>query len=104
MSCSITSGTWKIELNFNEVELRINCDSIYEHYRLHLSLSKVPENFVNLCGDLKEMYEMLSNHGSISIKDHFLIVPLFLGNVKKEAKLELTKEFLSDKAIIQNQI
>lgn len=31
----IEIGDWKINLTLNDIELRIDCDSIYERYRLH---------------------------------------------------------------------
>lgn len=32
---SIEMGGWKINLTLNDIELRIDCDSIYERYSLH---------------------------------------------------------------------
>lgn len=36
MKINFTSGNWKIDLFQNDIELRIECNSIYEDYRLHL--------------------------------------------------------------------
>lgn len=53
MTSSIKIGDWNIRFSLNDIEFKIECDSIYEEYRYHLELAEVPQNLISICDDLK---------------------------------------------------
>lgn len=53
MTSNIKIGDWNIRFSLNDIEFKIECDSIYEEYRYHLELSEVPQNLISICDDLK---------------------------------------------------
>lgn len=91
MTSKIKIGDWNIRFSLNDIEFKIECDSIYEEYRYHLELAEVPQNLISICDDLKQMNEMFFNHGSISLEGNLFIMPLFFGRTKREVTLELKK-------------